>query len=438
MNRFQEVPLNGHRDKYFLERCLFLFVALISLYCCWLNNGQDTHAFLWGANDGLGYYQWLPAMLVNGKVDWMYWCHRVSEDKAVSLYSSGVAWLELPFYGLSQLATWFFDYPNDGFSPPNAVAMMVSTACYAGAGTVLTYRLARRFSDAQSALLAAVTLFASTNLFFYCTREPLMSHVHSFFLIALLSYCTMQVVDGRPRGWQVTALFVSAALMVLVRLLDVIVLLFPIWMSVTAPGGARAVWRTLGHHRKAALLGMALGLVPWVLQVAYWYHITGDLFVDGYALKNEHFDLSRMVPGMVMFSVRDGWLVYTPVLIAPVLMLLVQAWRGTVAARPVLLVVTLTMLIYSAWWCWWMGAGYGHRGMVGLYALMGIPLAWCFRWVLARSWTARGVAALLLIAFTWLNIELMVPWRYYWCDEGWTWPKLFTEIGNLIGGWPAP
>ena len=422
------------KNKYIIEWALFMLVSVISFNACWVFNGHDTSAFLHGANDGLGYYQWLPGNLVEHRIDWMYWCVRVGPDQGLSLFTLGVACLELPFFLVSQWITWLFEYPNDGFSPPNAVAMMISAAVYAGAGTVLAFKLARRFCDEASALLAALVVFASTNLFHYCTRDPLMSHVYSFFLIALFCWCGLRVIDG-PRRVHVFGFLLSGSLMVLVRQVNVFVLIFPLWVALASPGGLRGALKNLGVHRLALVLGVLVAAVPWILQMWYWYYLTGSLYVDGYALKGEHFVFDKMVPGMLMFGPRNGWLVYTPLMMIPMIMLFVHAWRNTLPARPILLIVTLTVLIYSAWWCWWMGASYGHRAMVDLYALMTIPLAWFFRSVFNRSWALRIAVALVLVACVRLNIELMEPWQYYWGDPGWTWPRLMEQIGTIAGGW---
>ncbi len=422
------------KNKHFIEWALFMLVAVISFNGAWIFNGHNTHAFLRDAYDGLGYYQWLPGNLVEHRIDWMYWCYKIAPDRAISLFTLGVACLELPFFLVSQWITWLFDYPNDGFSPPNAIAMMLSASVYAGAGAVLAFKLARRFSTEASALLAVLVLFASTNLFYYCTREPLMSHVYSFFLIALFCWCGLRVIDG-PRPVHVFAFILSGSLVVLVRQVNVFTFIFPLWMAVSSPGGLRGMFKNLGGHRLALGLGILAALVPWLLQMMYWYHLTGSIWVNGYALKGEHFEWDKMVPGLLVFGPRNGWLVYSPVLIVPMILLFVYAWRNTPPARPILLIVMLTVLIYSAWWCWWMGGSYGHRAMVDLYALLAIPLAWFFRSVFRRSWATRIAIALFLIVCIRLNIELMEPWRWYWGDAGWTWPKLMEQVGAIGGGW---
>ena len=143
--------LAKNRDRHLLEWVLFMLVAFLSLRAAWYIGEGNTHDFFWKAWDGLGYYQWLPSAFVTGDFDWMFWGHKVSEDKAISLFTLGVAVLQLPFFLASQWLTWVFEYPNTGFNPANAVAMMAATATYAGAGVVLSFKLARRYSNTLTA-----------------------------------------------------------------------------------------------------------------------------------------------------------------------------------------------------------------------------------------------------------------------------------------------
>lgn len=421
------------RGNHLVEWLLFMLVALLSLRAAWVIAEGNTHDFFWKAWDGLGYYQWLPSAFITGNFDWMFWCKKIGAGKAMSMYSLGVSVLELPFFLVSQLLTWSLGYPDTGFSPPNAVLMMASTATYAGAGAVISFKLARRFSNTPAALLAVVSIYAGTNLFYYATREPLMSHVYSYFLIALFCWCSLRIIEG-PRKIHVTLFLFSGALLVLVRQLNAVVILFPLWMSWTSKSGLKGAWGNLMRHPAALAIGLVIGLLPWFLQGLYWYHLTGHWYVNPYAYVGETFEWGKAVPGMVLFSPRNGWFVYSPILLLAIGALLVGAWRNMRAARPILLILVITVLVYSAWWCWWLGGAYGFRGMVDYYALLAIPFAWFFYWALQRSWPMKVFIALLLWALVRLNFGMMEHWDFdVYCVEG-KWPPLMHIIGQIAAG----
>ena len=417
-------------DRHLFEWLLFMLVAILSFRAAWILNGENTHDFFWKAWDGLGYYQWLPSAFVTGEFDWMFWCHKIADDKAISLFTLGVAVLQLPFFLLSQWFTWLFDYPDTGFNPANAVCMMAATATYAGAGAVLSFKLARRYSNTPAALLAVVVIFAASNLIYYAADQPLMSHVYSFFLITLFCWCGLRIIDG-PRPVHVVLFLFSGALLLLVRQLNAFVIIFPLWMAFSSADGIKGAWKNLVRRRGPFILGLVLGIIPWVLQSMYWHYITGDWYANGYSYKDEHFEFDKMVPGLVLFSPRNGWFVYSPIFLLAVGTLLVHAWRNTRPARPVLVILIITVLLYSAWWCWWLGGAYGYRGLVDLYGLLAIPLAWFFRSVLRRSWALRIFTAVLVLALIRLNFGMMEHYDFFWFSEDSTWPRIMEVIGTI-------
>lgn len=420
-------------DRYFLEWLLFLLVFMLSFRAAWILHEEYLHDFFWKAYDGLGYYQWLPTTFFDQSFNWMFWCHKIAEGKAISLFTLGVALLQLPFFLLGHWMAWVFNYPMTGFEPPYAVAMMAGAATYTGFGAVLAYKIARRYATTPAALLAVLLIYSGSNLFFYATQSPLMSHVYSFFLVALFCWCALRVIDG-PQPWQVMVFLFSGAMLVLVRQSNVFVFIFPVWMAGSSTAGIRGAGRNLLVQRGPLVLGLVLGLVPWVLQSIYWHHITGHWYANGYAYKEEYFDFGKMVPGMVLFSPRNGWFSYSPLFLLVVAVLLVRAWRNTRPARPVLLILALTILLYSAWWCWWLGGGYGYRALIDLYALLTIPLAWFFRSVMRRSLTTQVTVALMVCLIVHLNFGMMEHFRFdVFSDDG-NWPEVLKVVGQIAAG----
>jgi len=420
-------------DSHWMEWLLFLFVAVLSFREAWIIGGGNTHDFFWRAWDGQGYYEWLPSAFITGRFDFMPWSHRLSETKVINLFTMGVSILQLPFFLVSQLFTWVFGYPNSGYNPANAVCMMAATATYVGAGAVLSFKLARRYSTTPAALLAVISIYGGSNLFFYATDQPLMSHGYSYFLVSLFCWCGLRIIDG-PRRMHVFLFLISGGLMVLVRQLNVVILVFPIWMAWRSKEGIRGSWNNLIGHRGVFVLGLAVGLVPWVLQSIYWHYITGDWYANGYAYKEEYFEFDKMVPGLVLFSPRNGWLVYSPIFFIVIGTLLIQTWRDRGPARPILLIFALTVLLYSAWWCWWLGGAYGYRGLIDLYGLFAIPFAWFFRSVMRGSWSLRIFVLVLLCALIRLNFGMMEHYDFDRYSVAASWPKFFEVVGDIAAG----
>jgi hypothetical protein len=413
-----------------IQGILFLLIATVTMFVQWNFHGHDPIEFLRHGNDSLGYYQWLPAAFITGEFDQLPWAAKTPQGTWISLFTLGLAVVWLPFFLLGHLLAGLMGYPQDGYSPPYGVAFMFGASVLAGAAITVAFRLARRFSGTMPAAAAAVTLYAGTNLLHYCVEQSNMSHLPSMFLIGVYALAALRILDGGGR-WNVLLLITSGGLLFLIRQTNVFVLLLP-FLFAGPRSAAQHLSQALRQRWGELLVGGLFVAVPFVLQMVYWYHITGSAITFTYGAKGEHFEFTRMVPGRVLFDVRNGWLVYTPLFI-PVLIVLVRAaWRGQSPARTVLLLVVATLLIYSAWWCWYLGTAYGHRGFIDLYALLAIPLAWLFAAVQRRSLVAQVSAALVLVVLIHVNVGLVERYDWWWSTERWTWQYLFAEVSDLF------
>ena len=412
---------------------LFSGVIVIALLASWQVHGNDPLKYLRHYSDNQGYYQWLPGAIIDHNIDRMYWQFQLPNGKWLSIFTFGVAILELPFFLLGHVWALAFDHPVDGFSAPYAVANMVSSAFYAALGCVLAYRLARRFAAWPYALTASVLIFLCTNLLYYSAHEAGMSHSYSFFLMGLFAWCTLRVQDG-PRRVHVAGWILGLGLLVFVRQLNIIAVIFAVLVAAQSQGGLRRFIRNLLKYRATLTVASIIAAVPFVLMMVYWQRITGSPIVFSYGAKGEGFEWDRMVPGRVLFDIRNGWFVYTPLMMPVVAWLLYGAWKGLRPARGILLILVLTWLIYSAWWCWFLGTSFSHRGFIDLYALLAIPLAWMLRSLWCSGRAVRVVSGAVVITMLWLNLGLTERFTWHWSQVDWTWERLADQVADVFAG----
>lgn len=109
--------------------------------------------------------------------------------------------------------------PRDGYGRPYIVATCMMSALYSLLGLVLTYRLARRFSDDFAATAATLTVFLASSLVFYSLILMPWSHAPGFFLFALFLTVWMRhwrrPLERGPGAW--VALGLIGGLMVMTR-----------------------------------------------------------------------------------------------------------------------------------------------------------------------------------------------------------------------------
>ena len=414
-----------------MQWCLSALLFILALHDSWTGNDGDRYEFLRRGGDALGYYQWLPAVLLDHDVDRMYWTYDMGDGRWLSLFNIGVALLQLPFFLFGHLTAMALGAPLSGFSEPYMAALLCGSSFYLALGGAFTYRLARLHTTAMASAITVLLTFAATNLYFYSVYEPLMSHVYSYFLITLFTWCSLSLLRKVTVRIMV-AWVLSASLIVLVRPLNVIVYLLPFLVWARFPGGVMRIVREVIAHPRPFVLAVLIALVPWCLQSAYWHHVTGSWLLFTYGEKGEGFDLIKMVPGMVLTSTMNGWLTYTPILAPVLLFLLLGAWRGVLAFRTIALIFTVIWLSYAAWWCWWLGGAFGFRGFIDLYGMLALPMALMIDTALRGGWWVRPVGALVVIVCIRLNIGLSERYDWRWSTKDWDWPQLIQVMHTVL------
>ncbi len=406
---------------------------LITFLLAWWGNAHRLDEVLVHKSDQWGYYQYLPALI--GTHEWLElpYATQLEHGRTLSIFSSGVAWLQAPFFGAAWLVASLTGAAVDGYSMPFVLAQFVAAAFYLALGCVLLMHALRRSVPLVSAIMAALLIAGATNLHFYAVYDTGMSHVYAFFLIAALVYFTVRM-DEAPRGSWLIGLLACAGLLVLVRQLNAIALLFPLLYGTSA---GLAIRQRIGWVRQfpmATLLGALLAVVPWVPQVMYWKHVTGQWFVFTYGKKGEGFDWLHPHLLDVLASHQNGWFVYTPLMFVVLGLLLWHAWKGTPNARLILTIWTLVWYTYASWWCWWLGGSFGHRGFIEYYALLALPLAWGLQALFQRPRWMQEVAWMGLALLVFLNLRMSRIYQWPWEGPDWTWAKLAENYLRALLG----
>jgi hypothetical protein len=362
----------------------------------------------------------------------MPWTHHLDGDHFLSMFTCGVAYMQAPWAALGHVLAWATGSPMDGYSAPYALALMGGMGVYMGcAGNLLFHALRRRF-PVHLALAVPLLILAGTNLFFYAVRQPAMSHAYVYLLFCALLYLIERNIE-RPSPWRTAGILVTCSLAVLVRQLHAIVVLFPLLYLVPDGAAFRARIAWLTQRPSVTLAGLFLAIALWLPQLAYWHAVTGHWFIFPYGYKGEHFDhLSDPRIADVLWGVRNGWLVHSPVMILAVIGLCWMAWRKILGARTILVILVLVLYSYAAWWCWWLGGAFGHRGFVDYYPFLAIPLAFSLDRIAATRWWVRAPVLLLVALMVVANLRMTERYEWFWSEPDWTWGRLAAEWTSLF------
>lgn len=393
-------------------------------------------------SDAMGYYLYLPAVLIDRDVTMERTAERSFAERTEEMqgvrrvpprgryldkYPVGEAIMLSPFFAFGHLAAIITGAERNGFSTPYQVAGAAGGLTFALLGVAfLGFFLLRWFSK-RTVVLTLLGVVFGTSLFHYATFDAVFSHAFSFFLVAVTLSLSVSIYE-RPRFSLAVALGFAAGLLTAVRPSNAVVLVFVALVGVTNVSDFSARVRGLPHHLSLLGAGSGAFLLALIPQFAYWHTITGSWLV--YAYGDERLDLLHPHLPEVLFSVRKGLFFWSPLLL-----LAIAGFLFLKRVAPGLLVPSVSYLAVSTWviasWeTWWYGGSLGQRAFVETLPVFSLGLASVIETVGSRI--ARSILAVTAAVFSLLAVHAMVA---YWLEaipyDGTSWQTYLRSFERL-------
>ena len=386
---------------------LLLFCAVTFYYPKY--NAQQTEATIsW---DVAGYYYYLPAFFIYRDAKQLRFTEDIMKryqpssqfDMAmphesgnyVMKYSSGQAVMYAPFFLIAHAYAKNSDFPTDGFSKPYQFAVSYGSLLFCIVGFwLLRTLLLRRFSDG----VVAVTLLCigiGTNYFEYASTSAPMTHGHLFTLYTALLLLTERFY-ARPSYSAAAGIGAAIGLGMLTRPTEVVAVILPVLWGVGFPllPALRERVLFLRRHVSKILWAVSCTVVVGSLQLFYWKYATGDWIVYSYGDQGFYWSRPHIIDGL--WSYRNGWLTYSPMLyFALVGLTLLWVLRKNFALACAAFAAVFIYVTF-AWDIWWYGGSLGQRAMVQAYPVLTFGFAGLVE-VLTKRW--QRVAFGLIAAF---------------------------------------
>ena len=399
-------------------------------------------------NDVVSYYAYLPAAFIYKDLSFEFiadlpsdfeasiWTETSPNGKQTLKTSMGVAVLNLPFFGLAHISANLFGIPANGYTSPYHLFILIAAISYLAAGIFYLRRILLLYFKEPIVIISLLVIVLGTNLFYYSTVEPGMSHTYSFFLFAGFLFYTIKF-HGNPK-WKYAALLgVFAALIFLVRASNIIVVLIFILygLGYNYRNRINFLWKNRVKLIFLVLIAFAL-LFP---QLMYWKFSTGSWFYYSYSGEGFYFNHPHIIDGL--FSYRKGWLVYTPVMVFALIGFVFFRKKAPELFLPVLIFLILNLYIVFSWWCWWYGGSFGARALIETYVFLAIPLAALLEKLWTRKIWVKILSLVVLAFFVYLNLfqtrqyrSIQLHWDSISKELFWTsflnnhWPDNYEEL----------
>src|SRR6266699_4854685 len=399
----------------------------------------------WVRGDGVGYYAFARAPLIEHRLDFTRDYRHANESfrgprldengqprsffrtptgHLDNHFTVGPAILWAPFLlvthaGVLLARALGSSVAADGFSAPYRITMALATAIYGFLGLFLAFRLARQYVEERWAFLATLAIWWASSLPVYMYFNPSWSHAHSSFAVALFLWYWHETSSSRSLAqWLILAVITGLMLNVYyatAMLLAVLVVeaLRQYYLAVrpapsAAPNATARIPELLLRHSLFAAVLLVCLLPTFITR----YLIYGSAFESGYVpLRNWLWSSPAFLD--VLFASNHGLLAWTPILLLAIVGLFLF-WRREPLVGTPLLAAFLAFYVFIACYPDWAGiSSYGNRFFVSLTAFFILGLAVFFDRAaqLFPSRRAAFASAVALLAVTTLwNAGLMFQW----------------------------
>lgn len=373
------------------------------------------------SSDGLGYYAYLPALLIDHDLTYQKVTAREkkllgynryepgylvkSGDRVVNKYFSGEALLLLPFFLFALLFSWIGGTGITGYSFFFQLFVGLGALFYLLLGLNYLKKLLMNFRI-QPILTAIVlgSILLGTNLFYYSLWQPSMSHVYSFFAINGFAWYTCSAIRSHHlKHVALAGLFLG--LTVLIRPTNgIVIILIPFLFS--SGEEAKLFGSFLLKRKSAVLLFGAAALLIISVQLILWHMQTGRWIIWSY--KDEGFLFGHPQFGEVLFGFRKGLFIYTPLILLSLAGVFRLAFRSLTRFFSVALFLILGTWIIASWWNWYYGNSFGARAFIDYYGIYALLLAI----LLNHRETRITLGGVMLILLPFVCLNLLQTWQY--------------------------
>ena len=410
--------------KYFVALSITLVLTTVIF--------SDFNVKIWKTSgrviqwDVIDYYGYLPAAFIyhdislkfkdhyTGEKHFVFWAKKTSTGSYVFKMTMGLSVMYAPFFFVANAVAGHLGYDNGGYSVPYRFAIVMAALFYLALGLVFLARVLRFYFSETVTALTVLSIGLGTNLFWYSTFEPGMSHVYSFALVSVFLYLTI-LWHRRSTLLRAVLLGLIIGLLTLIRPVNILIALFFVFYDVKSRRDFKnkclLYWNKFPH----LILMVMFGFMVLVPQLLYWKTVTGNWLYYSYGKEGFFFLHPQIIN--VLFSFRKGWFVYTPVMIFAVagMYFLFKKYRQLFITVFLLLLVYL--YVVSSWWSWWYGGSLGQRELIDIYPVMALPLAATMSWIISRK--ARMAYPVALLVLTSVLLGAFYNVQYYYGSVHW-------------------
>lgn len=358
--------------------------------------------------DIISYYGYLPATFIYGdptlqdpnekyfEHDHPFLLQPTEDGHHTFKTTMGMAILYSPFFLVSHAYVKISGGIESGYSTPYQFAIVMSSLFYFILGLIFLRKVLLNYFSSKITAVVLLLIVGGTNLFFYVGMIPGYVHNYVFCLLSILLYLVIKWYQ-KPAFWYSVGVGSVFGLLVLIRPTLVLLLPFLVLFGVKNADFFKKRLQFYRANFKHVLIALSGAFIVWVPQFLYWKEATGSFLF--YSYTEEGFFWSDPKIFEVLFSFRNGWLLYTPIMIFALVGVVQMIRKKNGSGWAISVTLILYLYVNSCWWVWWFGGSYGYRTMIDLYPLMAIALGFYIQYLMSQKQLVKvtGISFLALL-----------------------------------------
>jgi hypothetical protein len=198
------------------------------------------------------------------------------------------------------------------------------------------------------------------------------------------------------------------ALMVLCRPSEILLIIFPLLFLVYNRKSFIDKINFYVSNIKSIFLVILGAFVTCIPQLLYWKFVTGKFIFFSYQ-NTEGFNFLEPHILESLFSFKNSWIIYTPIIIFPLLGFINLFKKNKPLFFSIFTFTIINFYVLSSWLAWWNGGGFGMRYFVESYALLCIPAGYFITWLMERKLFLR--LSIYSVLFLCISLNLFQTWQ---------------------------
>lgn len=266
----------------------------------------------------------------------------------------------------------------------------------------------RWYFSAWTTVVTLLLLCFGTNFFLMAVYSGAIQASILLALMVLVVWLTMRW-DEKP-GWALSVILgLAMGCMVFIKSAGFASILLFLFWGVYNKDSFREKWKNFLGHADMFLTVLVLFSGGVAMRMSLPQAFEGSLFND-YVTGTKAFCFLAPYLYLVLFSAKNGWIVYTPLVLTAIPGFYILAERNKPVFYSVFLYSLAFILIFASAPNSTEPNNYGQARMTEIFAVLFIPIGYFVNWITEGKWLRKTLSGIILAAFIALN--LFQTWQY--------------------------